>query len=310
MNFQEELKKRILILDGGMGTCIQSYGLQYDGNNDMLPVTHPEIIEAIHKAYVDAGADIIETCSFSANAISQAGYNAQDKIKEMCTAAAKCARKAADSTDRKVWVAGSMGPTDKSLTIIEMMMDPEETVTRESMEQAYKEQALALIEGGVDLLLVETITDAANAQAALEGIKCAFAECGKELPVMVSASIMAGSTCLMTGTPVSELFSMASQYGIVSAGINCSFGATELYEPIKEVAGYVKCAVSVYPNAGLPTANGYDEKPADTAAAILRMAQDGLVNIAGGCCGTTPAHIKAIAESLKGISARKLLIES
>ena len=304
MIFQEELKKRILILDGGMGTCIQSYGLQYDGNNDMLPLTHPEIIEEIHKAYVDAGADIIETCSFGANAISQAGYNAQDKVKDMCHAAAKCARKAADNADRKVWVAGSIGPTDKSLTIIEMMMDPEETVTRESMKLAYKEQAVGLIEGGVDLLLVETVTDAANAQAALDAIKEAFAECGKELPIMLSASIMAGSTCLMTGTPITELFDMAGKYGIASAGINCSFGATELYEPVKEVAEYVKCAVSVYPNAGLPTAQGYTEKPEDTAAALLRMAQDGLINIAGGCCGTTPAHIKAIAESLKGTGTR------
>lgn len=304
MIFQEELKKRILILDGGMGTCIQGYGLQYDGNNDMLPLTHPEIIEEIHKAYVDAGADIIETCSFGANAISQAGYNAQDKVRDMCHAAAKCARKAADNADRKVWVAGSMGPTDKSLTIIEMMMDPEETVTRESMKLAYKEQAVALIEGGVDLLLVETVTDAANAQAALDAIKEAFAECGKELPIMLSASIMAGSTCLMTGTPITELFDMADKYGIASAGINCSFGATELYEPVKEVAEYVKCAVSVYPNAGLPTAQGYTEKPEDTAAALLRMAQDGLINIAGGCCGTTPAHIKAIAESLKGTGTR------
>lgn len=305
MGIREALKERILILDGGMGTCIQQKGLSYDGNNDALPMTHPDVILDIHKAYIDAGADIISTCSFSANAVSQEGYGMQSLIKDMNIAAAKVARRASDLChDRKIWIMGSMGPTAKSLFIAEMMMDPSETLTFENLVEAYKEQASALIEGGVDGLLVETVTDQRNAQAALEAAKTVQFKHGTKLPVMLSASIMNSSGCIMTGYSLRDLYDTVSEYDLMSFGLNCSFGAKELYPFIKEISGYAKCAVSIYPNAGLPTANGYDERPCDTAESILKMAQDGLVNIAGGCCGTTPDHIREVAKSLKNIKPR------
>lgn len=306
MDIRDALKERILILDGGMGTCIQQLGLQYDGNNDALPVTNPDAVFKIHKAYVEAGADIISTCSFSANAVSQEGYGMQNRIREMNKAAAKLARCAAIiAKDRQVWVMGSMGPTSKSLFIAEMMMDPSETLDYDKLMSAYYEQACGLIEGGVDGFLVETVTDARNAQAALSAIETAQKEFGTSLPIMVSGSIMNNSGCLMTGISIKDLYDVCEPYGLLSFGLNCSFGAKELYPFIKEISDFAKCAVSVYPNAGMPTANGYEEGPCDTANAISAMARDGLVNIAGGCCGTTPEHIRHVAEALKGMPARK-----
>ena len=184
------------------------------------------------------------------------------------------------------------------------MMDPSETLTYESLVQAYRDQASALIEGGVDGLLIETVTDQRNAQAALEAVEAVQSEKGTDLPVMLSASIMNSSGCIMTGYSLKDLYDTVSEYEIMSFGLNCSFGAKELYPFIKEISGFAKCAVSIYPNAGLPTANGYEEHPCDTAGAILKMAQDGLVNIAGGCCGTTPDHIREVATRLKGIKPR------
>ncbi|MCQ2083890.1 MAG: homocysteine S-methyltransferase family protein [Bacteroidaceae bacterium] len=306
MDILEALKERILILDGGMGTCIQQAGLKYDGNNDALPMTNPDAIFKIHKAYVEAGADIVSTCSFSANAVSQEGYGMQNRAREMNKAAAKLARCAAiTARDRQVWVMGSMGPTSKSLFIAEMMMDPDETLDYDKLMSAYYEQASGLIEGGVDGFLVETVTDARNAQAALSAIDMVQKEFGTNLPIMVSASIMNNSGCLMTGISIKELYDVCEPYGLLSFGLNCSFGAKELYPFIKEISSFAKCAVSVYPNAGMPTANGYEEGPCDTANAISAMARDGLVNIAGGCCGTTPEHIRHVAEALKGMPARK-----
>lgn len=306
MDIREALRQRILILDGGMGTCIQQLGLEYDGNNDALPMTNPDAIMGIHKAYAEAGADIISTCSFSANAVSQQGYGMQDRIREMNIAAAKTARKAADScTSHKVWVMGSMGPTSKSLFIAEMMMDPSETLTFESLTEAYRIQADALLEGGVDGFIVETITDPRNAEAALTAIAAVQADHGTDLPVMVSASIMNESGCLMTGTPLKELYDTVARFNPMSFGLNCSFGANALYPFISEISSYAECAVSIYPNAGLPGPHGYEEGPCDTAGALHKMAVDGLVNIAGGCCGTTPEHIREVAKHLKGISPRK-----
>lgn len=306
MDIREALKQRILILDGGMGTCIQQLGIRYDGNNDALPMTDPDAIYGIHKAYVEAGADIISTCSFSANAVSQEGYGMQDRIREMNVAAARVARRAAnEAVGRQVWVMGSMGPTSKSLFIIEMMMDPTETLDFDRLQAAYHEQACGLIEGGVDGFIVETITDARNAEAALSAIAMAQKEKGTCLPIMVSGSIMNSSGCLMTGISLKDLYDVCAPFGIMSFGLNCSFGAKELYPFIKEIGGFAQCAVSVYPNAGMPTAHGYEEGPCDTAGAISRMAQDGLINIAGGCCGTTPEHIRHVAESLKGLAPRQ-----
>ncbi|HOD68209.1 MAG: homocysteine S-methyltransferase family protein [Bacteroidaceae bacterium] len=304
MDIREELKKRILILDGGMGTFIQQKGIKYDGNNDALCITRPDIIYDIHKAYVDAGADIISTCTFGANAISQEGYNMQDRVGEMNRAAVSIARKAADTAGRNVWVMGSIGPSPKSLFIIEMMMDPAETLNFDLLTRAYYTQADALAEGGVDGFLVETITDMRNAEAALTAIRRVQQERGTDLPVMVSASIMNTSGCLMTGVPLRELYDGVSEYRPMSFGLNCSFGGKELYPIVKEIAEFVKCAISIFPNAGLPTARGYEEKPCDTADYLERMATDRLINIAGGCCGTTPAHIREIANRLQGAAPR------
>jgi 5-methyltetrahydrofolate--homocysteine methyltransferase len=306
MEIKEALKERILILDGGMGTYIQQLGISYDGNNDALPLTHPEVMEKIHKDYINAGSDIVCTCTFGANAVSQHGYGLSDKCYDMNVAGAKIARKAADScTDRKVWVMGSMGPSDKSLTIIEMMMDPEETVTYDVLESAYQTQVEGLIDGGVDGFIVETVTDGRNAIAALSAIKKVQEKKGTNLPVMMSASIMNASGCIMTGMPLTELYDSVKDFNLMSFGLNCSFGANELYPFIKEISDKVDCAVSIYPNAGLPTANGYEEKPCDTANAVTAMAKDGLINIAGGCCGTTPDHIREIRHHLEGITPRK-----
>ena len=306
MEIKEALKERILILDGGMGTYIQQLGISYDGNNDALPLTHPEVMENIHKDYINAGSDIVCTCTFGANAVSQHGYGLSDKCYDMNVAGAKIARKAADScTDRKVWVMGSMGPSDKSLTIIEMMMDSEETVTYDVLESAYQTQVEGLIDGGVDGFIVETVTDGRNAIAALSAIKKVQEKKGTNLPVMMSASIMNASGCIMTGMPLTELYDSVKDFNLMSFGLNCSFGANELYPFIKEISDKVDCAVSIYPNAGLPTANGYEEKPCDTANAVTAMAKDGLINIAGGCCGTTPDHIREIRHHLEGITPRK-----
>ncbi|MCQ2074812.1 MAG: homocysteine S-methyltransferase family protein [Bacteroidaceae bacterium] len=305
MNLTDELHKRILILDGAMGTEIQKLGLDYDGNNDALPLTNPEVIYGIHKAYTDAGADILCTCSFSANAVSQEAYGLADKVRELNIAAVRAARKAADSqTERKVWVMGSMGPTAKSLTIIELMMDPAETLDFDGLKKAYKAQAEALAEGGADGFLVETITDLRNAEAALQAIQEVQKEKGLEMPIMISASLMNGG-CLMTGSTIQEFIAMAEQYNPVSIGLNCSFGAKEMKEYVREIASSAKCAVSVYPNAGLPTAHGYDETPCDTADALSEMAADGLINIAGGCCGTTPEHIRELAARMKDFPPRQ-----
>lgn len=310
MDIREELKKRILILDGGMGTCIQQTGLEYDGNNDALPLTRPDIISGIHKAYIDAGADIITTCTFGANAISQEGYGMQEQVREMNLAAAKVAREAADNAGRKVWVMGSMGPTPKSLIITTMMQDPAETFNINVLTDAYYEQAKALAEGGVDGFLIETVTDECNAYAALDAVRKVQAENGTDLPVMLSASIMNSSGCLMTGLSVVDFYESLAKKGpdpfrLMSFGLNCSFGAKELYPVIRDIASAADCAVSIYPNAGLPTAHGYDEGPCDTADALEKMAADGLVNIAGGCCGTTPDHIREIALRLKKNAPRK-----
>ena len=306
MELADELRKRILILDGGMGTEIQKSGLQSDGNNDALPMTNPELIRGIHKSYIDAGADIICTCSFGANAVSQEGYGLAGRVREMNLAAARVAREAADScADRKVWVMGSMGPTAKSLTIIELMMDPSETLDFDGLKKAYAEQAEALADGGADGFLVETVTDLRNAEAALTAIREVQEKRGSKLPVMVSATLMNVGGCLMTGATVQDFVSLASSFNPVSIGLNCSFGAKEMLQYIRLVAENAKCAVSVYPNAGLPTAHGYDEGPCDTACAVGTMAADGLINIAGGCCGTTPDHIREIAHHLKAVAPRR-----
>ena len=304
----EMMREKILILDGAMGTSIQKYNLTPDdflggkGNNDILNITREDIIEAIHKEYVEAGADIIETNTFSGNAISQKDYGMESRVREINRKGAQIARRVADAAGRKVLVAGSMGPTVKSLSLSPDVNAPERRdVTFEQMAQAYMEQVEALIEGGVDLLLVETVYDALNAKAALYAIEHVA---GTDFPVMVSATVNDKSGRILGGHKLDALYTALSHYPVLSFGLNCSFGAKDLAPFIEELQG-LGCAISIYPNAGLPNEMGqYDEAPEYTAKHIKELAQKGWLNIAGGCCGTTPAHIKAVAEALEGVAPR------
>ena len=304
----EMMRGKILILDGAMGTSIQKYNLTPDdflggkGNNDILNLTREDVIGAIHREYVEAGADIIETNTFSGNAISQKDYGMESRVREINRKGAQIARRVADAAGRKVLVAGSMGPTVKSLSLSPDVNAPERRdVTFEQMAQAYMEQVEALIEGGVDLLLVETVYDALNAKAALYAIEQVA---GTDFPVMVSATVNDKSGRILGGHKLDALYTALSHYPVMSFGLNCSFGAKDLAPFIEELQG-LGCAISIYPNAGLPNEMGqYDEAPEYTAKHIKELAQKGWLNIAGGCCGTTPAHIKAVAEALEGVAPR------
>ena len=321
-DIMELMRSRILILDGAMGTCIQGYNLTPDdffggkGNNDILNLTREDIVLSIHKAYIGAGADIIETNTFSGNAISQRDYGQEGNVYEINLKGAQIARKAADAAaagelvtaageriaPRKVLVAGSIGPTVKSLSLSPDANEPQRRdVSFAQMAQAYKEQVAALVEGGVDLLLVETVYDALNAKAALYAIE---EVAGKDFPVMVSATVNDRSGRLLSGHTLSALYTALQHYPIMSFGLNCSFGAKDLAPFIEQLQG-LPCAVSIYPNAGLPNEMGqYDETPEYTAKHVKELAAKGWLNVAGGCCGTTPAHIEAIAGALKGVSPR------
>ena len=307
-----DLQKKIYILDGAMGTSIQKYGLS-EGNNERLNLTHPEIIKAIHKEYIAAGADIIETNTFSANAISQAEYGCEAIAEQMACEGARIAREAADEAaalaasvglERKVWVAGSMGPTSKSLSLSPDAVNPAfRPYSFDDMYKAYREQAEALIRGGVDMLLVETCFDALNVKAAL----AAISDCGSDIPVMVSVSVGDRSGRTLTGQTLEAFYTSILHYPIMSFGLNCSLGAADLMPLVEEVSKWCICAVSCYPNAGLPNElGGYDQTPAEMAQQVKKMADSGLINIVGGCCGTTPEHIRAIADIVKGSSPRQL----
>lgn len=322
------LEQRILILDGAMGTVIQSLGLTADyyhrgdfsasevsqvGNNDLLNLTAPEIIEGIHQSYVDAGADILTTNTFSSNRISQQEYVMGEYVAAMARAGVEIARRVADRCqDRKVWVAGSLGPTSKTLSLASDINHPtERSVDFGTLSAAYYEEALALVEGGADLLLLETCFDALNAKAALyaveqveETLRSRNAAM-KSIPLMVSATINDRSGRTLTGQTLEAFYVSISHYPILSFGLNCSFGVTELRPFVEQLARCVPCYISLYPNAGLPNEMGeYDELPDFTARHIREMACDGLLNIVGGCCGTTPHHIRAIAQAVKGMLPR------
>ena len=305
----EWMREKILILDGAMGTCIQGYDLTPDdflggkGNNDILNLTREDVVALIHKAYIEAGADIIETNTFSGNAISQKDYGMEGRVGEINLKGAQIARKVADAAGRKVLVAGSMGPTVKSLSLSPNVNEPQyRDVTFQQMAEAYKEQAQALLEGGVDLFLVETVYDALNAKAALYAIR---EVAGEDFPVMVSATVNDRSGRILGGHQLDALYVALSHYPIVSFGLNCSFGAKDLAPFIEQLQG-LPCAISIYPNAGLPNEMGqYDETPEYTASHIKELAQRGWLNIAGGCCGTTPAHIKAVAQQLEEVAPRQ-----
>ncbi|WP_278702540.1 methionine synthase [Butyricimonas virosa] len=318
------LQDRIYILDGATGTALQQFGLTeadfrgeefahhpipLKGNNDVLNITRPDVIRQVHQNYIDAGADIIETNTFNANAISQTEYGCVEWVSRLNLEGARLAKETASACkERKIYVAGSIGPTDKSLTLAP---DPDQPTYRivnfDTLANAYASQAAALIEGGVDLLLVETIYDGLNAKAALYAIAKVQEEKGTNLPVMLSATVNDKSGRTLTGQSLEALFTSLAHYPILSFGLNCSFGAKELHHFLRELAPRIPCHISIYPNAGLPNEMGeYDESPEFTALCLQNMAKEGLINIAGGCCGTTPEHIRAIANALKNIPPRKV----
>ena len=308
-------KDKIYILDGAMGTMIQKHGVaEADNNSERLNLTRPDAIKKIHKEYIAAGADIIETNTFSANAISQEEYGASSEAARMAYEGARIAREAADEAaamaaeiglTRKVWVAGSMGPTSKSLSLSPNAGDPSfRTHSFDQMYEAYREQAEALIRGGVDMFLIETCFDALNTKAALAAIAdCLTSE--EDKPIIISVSVGDRSGRTLTGQTLEAFYTSVCHYPIMAFGLNCSLGASELMPLVEDMNRWCRCAVSCYPNAGLPNEmGGYDQSPEEMGEQVREMASKGLVNIVGGCCGTTPDHIRAIAAAVKGISPR------
>lgn len=294
-----------MFLDGAMGTMLQRYSL--GGNSEEHNLTHPDVIASIHRQYIAAGADIIETNSFGANAIAQAEYGLQDKAPQMAESAARIARMVADealrSTGRRVLVAGSIGPTGKSLSLATDISRPwERPVDFDTLQQAYAQQIRALANGGADLLLIETCFDALNAKAAI----CAAQQCAPQLPLIVSVAVSDKSGRTLTGQTLEAFYNSVSHANLWAFGLNCSFGASELEYLLEELSGFVKCPVIFYPNAGLPNEFGeYGQSPQEMASAIKRIASKGLVNIIGGCCGTTPEHIAAMRKALDGFKQRE-----
>ena len=330
-SIQECLNERILIIDGAMGTMIQQYKLEekdyrgerfkdwhkdVKGNNDLLSLTQPQIMQAIHKAYLEAGADIIETNTFSSTSIAQADYDMQSLGYELNVAAAQCARKAIDDfnvtskqTNNCKFVAGAIGPLNKTLSLSPDVNNPGfRTVTFDEVANAYYEQIKGLVDGGVDLLLIETIFDTLNAKAAIFAIKKYFRDTKKpELPIMISGTITDASGRTLSGQTLEAFYISISHANPISVGLNCALGAKEMRAHIEELSEIANCYTSAYPNAGLPNAFGeYDEQPEDTAHIIEEWAKEGFVNIVGGCCGTTPDHIKHIAEQVRKFQPRKL----
>lgn len=303
-DIRTELSKRILILDGAMGTMLQRKGLQ--GNSESFNLTNPETIGEIHNEYIEAGVDIITANSFSANSISQSEYNLSEKAGQMAEAAARIARKAADEASRKIWVAGSVGPTSKSLSLAQNINDPIfRPYSFDGMAEAFEVQIRGLVKGGVDLLLFETCFDALNTKAALYAL--GHIPEASDIPIMISASMSDRSGRTLTGQTMEAFYRSVQHCSPLSFGLNCSLGAEEMIPLIAEVASFATCAVSCYPNAGLPNEMGeYDETPSQMAESVRKMALAGSVNIVGGCCGTTPEHIKAVAEAVKGISPRAI----
>ena len=317
---KREAKQRILILDGAMGTMIQRCKLdeagyrgarfkdhKHDvkGDNDLLVLSQPKVISEIHNAYLEAGADIIETNTFNSQAISQADYGLEDIAEEMNVAAAKLAREAADAWTKKTpakprFVAGAIGPTNRTASISPDVNNPGfRNVSFDALVEAYATQTRGLIEGGVDTILIETVFDTLNAKAAGFAVEQVFDGMGVELPIMISGTITDLSGRNLSGqTPEAFWYSM-QHLEPFSIGLNCSFGAEQLRSSVADIAAAADTLVSVYPNAGLPNEmGGYDESPEFMAGLLEEWAKDGLINIVGGCCGTTPDHIRAIAEAV------------
>jgi 5-methyltetrahydrofolate--homocysteine methyltransferase len=330
MSIRQDLEKRILVIDGAMGTMIQRHKLQetdyrgerfvnwpsdVKGNNDLLSITNPEIIVGIHLQYLEAGADIIETNTFSSTVIAQADYDMQSLAYEMNVASAQCARKAiklyqaAHPDALPKYVAGAIGPLNKTLSLSPDVNNPGyRAVTFDEVVAAYTEQIQGLVDGGVDIILIETIFDTLNAKAAIFATKQFFRTKGlPELPIMISGTITDASGRTLSGQTLEAFYISVKHANPISIGLNCALGAQEMRGHIEELSNIAACYTSAYPNAGLPNAMGeYDEQPHQTAHFIEEWAKNGWVNIVGGCCGTTPEHIKHIADSVRQLQPRKL----
>jgi 5-methyltetrahydrofolate--homocysteine methyltransferase len=327
-NLKQATKERILILDGAMGTMIQRYKLDeadyrgarfkdhprdLRGNNDLLVLTQPHIISEIHNAYLEAGADIVETNTFNAQAISQRDYGLEAIAYELNVAAARLARDAADAWTKKTpgkprFVAGAIGPTNRTASISPDVNNPGfRNVSFDALARAYSTQARGLIEGGVDAILIETIFDTLNAKAAGFAVEQVFDEMGAELPIMLSDTITDLSGRNLSGQTPEAFWYSLKHLNPFSVGMNCSFGAEQLRSSVDEIAHVADTLVCVYPNAGLPNEMGeYDETPAHMAGLLEEWARDGLINIVGGCCGTTPKHIHAIAAAVSKYPPRRV----
>lgn len=326
---QDCLKERILVIDGAMGTMIQRHKLEekdyrgerfkdwpsdLKGNNDLLCLTQPQIIEGIHRQYLEAGADIIETNTFNAQVISMADYHMEAQAFEINVAAARIAKKAAvDFTsrnpDKPRFVAGAIGPMNKTLSLSPDVNNPGfRAVSFDDVASAYYEQVKGLVEGGADLLLIETIFDTLNAKAAIFAIKKYFRDIrAKELPILISGTITDASGRTLSGQTLEAFYVSVMHARPLSIGLNCALGASEMRAHIEELSQISACYTSAYPNAGLPNAMGeYDEQPEQTAHFIEEWAANGWVNIVGGCCGTTPDHIRHIAEHVSTLQPRQL----
>jgi 5-methyltetrahydrofolate--homocysteine methyltransferase len=339
MSIRQDLENRILVIDGAMGTMIQRHKLQeadyrgerfanwhsdVQGNNDLLSITQPEIIIGIHLQYLEAGADIIETNTFSSTVIAQADYDMQEIAYELNVASAQCARKAiqrymaAHPDSHPKYVAGAIGPLNKTLSLSPDVNNPGfRAVTFDEVVVAYTEQIKGLVDGGVDIILIETIFDTLNAKAAIFAIKQfnranGFSEnptLGDRgaLPIMISGTITDASGRTLSGQTLEAFYISVKHANPISIGLNCALGAQEMRGHIEELSGIASCYTSAYPNAGLPNAMGdYDEQPHETAHFIEEWAKEGWVNIVGGCCGTTPDHIKHIADNVRLLQPRTL----
>ncbi|HEY0677225.1 MAG TPA: homocysteine S-methyltransferase family protein [Chitinophagaceae bacterium] len=332
-SIRDLLNERILIIDGAMGTMIQRYKLteadyrgerfkdwpsDLKGNNDLLCLTQPQIIRSIHKEYLEAGADIIETNTFNAQRVSLADYNMESLAYEINLEAAKCAREAVNEFlasallaegEPGPFVAGAIGPMNKTLSLSPDVNNPGyRALTFDEAVSAYYEQVKGLVEGGVDLLLVETIFDTLNAKAAIFAIKKYFRDTvQKQLPIMISGTITDASGRTLSGQTLEAFYTSVMHAKPLSIGLNCALGAKEMRPHIEELSQIASCYTSAYPNAGLPNTMGeYDEHPEDTAHFIEEWAKAGFVNIVGGCCGTTPDHIRHIAEHVRDCKPRQL----
>ena len=324
---EQLLEQRILVLDGAMGTMIQEYKLTEEdfrgerlrdhskalrGDNDLINLTRSDVVEEVHASFLEAGCDLIETNTFGATSVAQEDYQLAHLAYELNLEGARIARRAADrftqrTPDKPRFVAGAIGPTSKTLSLSPKVEDPSyRSLEFDALYEAYREQVKGLIEGGVDILLVETIFDTLNSKAALVAIRELFDELGYELPVMISVAITDASGRTLSGQTIEAFWRSVEHAKPLTIGLNCSLGAKEMRPHVAELARLCNARVSCYPNAGLPNAFGeYDERPETTASLIREFAESGLVNLVGGCCGTTPDHVRAMVEAMEGLEPRR-----